>query len=52
MFIEEHVGLEILFWPFLENIIYCRPVILKIVTILKAKRRQGNCSRLKEAKQT
>lgn len=45
------MGLEILFGPFLENAIYGRPIIFKIVKIVKAKERLDNCSRLKEAKE-
>ena len=48
--IEEHVGLEILFCPFLENAVYCRTIIFKTVKLVKAQGRWGNCSRLKEAK--
>lgn len=43
------MGLERLFWSFLENAIYCRPIIFKIDKTVKAKERLDNCSRLKEA---
>lgn len=46
---SKNVQLEILS-SFLENAIYCRPIILKIVTIVKVKERLNNCPRLNEAK--